>query len=64
MVSVCLCQSPLAPQSPEVLYWHWLTRLVPEKGSKVAEVDTFQVLIKNANSTCFIVLTACSCCTV
>jgi len=27
----CLCLSPLAPQSAEVLFWHWLTQVVPEK---------------------------------
>ena len=29
---VCLPLSSLAPQSPEVLFWHWLTRVVLEKG--------------------------------
>jgi len=43
-MSVCLrLLSSLAPQSPEEdFYWHWLTRVVPEKGPENGFVCVFE----------------------
>jgi len=38
MVSVSASVNPLAALSTEVLFWHWLTWVVPEKGCKTVVV--------------------------
>ena len=35
IVGVCLCYLPLHHSLEEHFFWHWLTRIVPEKGRKM-----------------------------